>query len=92
MEPTEKQISAAHDAWEQAVTEWQVRQANSPDIRRGETWLVERRAGGRYESGRDYTNEIAYHRFDGEGAQQRAKFFLRDKCIRAALTAALAAT
>lgn len=86
MNPTQEQIDAAHDAWEATVTEWGLRRVNSG--MNGEAWLVERRIGG-YDPGRDYANEIAYHKFDGKNAEQRARFFLRDKCIRAALAAAL---
>lgn len=86
--PTERQVTAAHDAWEQTVTDWKLWRV----IHRADMWVVERSASARYEHDKIYTDEIAYYRFDGEDAEKKAKFFLRDKCIKAALTAALAAT
>lgn len=90
MTPTEKQISAAHDAWERTVTDWGLRRVSNYGLA-DDIWLVERRVGGAYEPDRDYGSEIAYHKFEGADAERRARFMLRDKCIKAALTAALAA-
>lgn len=91
MEPTEKQISAAHDAWEQTVTQWKIRRVNNYGLQH-DTWVLENQGSGRYDPDKNYADEIAGHRFDGENAERVARFALRDKCIRAALTAALAAT
>ena len=91
MEPTEKQISAAHDAWERTVTQWKMRRVNNYGLQH-DTWILENNGSGRYEAGTNYADEIAAHRFDGEDAERTARFALRDKCIRSALTAALAAT
>ena len=88
--PTKKQIDAAHDAWERTVSEWGLRRVSNYGLA-GDMWLVERKAGSRFEPDRDYGIEIAYHKFDGKDAEQQAKFMLRDKCIRAALEAALSA-
>lgn len=84
MQPTDKQVSAAHDAWERTASEWQLRRVRNYGI-----WLVERRAGGTFDPSRDYASEIAYHKFHGADAEQQARFMLRDKCIKAALEAAL---
>lgn len=88
MTPTQKQIDAAHDAWERTVTEWGLRRVSNYGMA-GDIWLVERRVGGTFEPNRDYGSEIAYHKFEGENAEQQAKFMLRDKCVKAALSAAL---
>lgn len=88
MAPTEKQIADAHDAWEQVTRDWRLRRVSNYGLS-GDMWLVESVGSPRYEARRDYANEIAYHKFDGPNAETQAKFFLRDKCIRAVLSAAL---
>lgn len=88
MEPTEEQISTAHDAWEQTVTQWKLRRVSNYGMR-PDTWVLEDAGNGRYEPGRVYADEIAAYRFDGEDAEQRAKFMLRDKCIRAVVSAVM---
>lgn len=55
-----------------------------------DTWVVERRVGSQYPGAEPIKDDVAYHKFDGEDAERKARFFLRDKCIRAALEAALA--
>ena len=85
MLPTERQISAAHDAWERTVTEWWLRKVSNYGMA-GDIWVLEHRSPIAREVG---PNEIAAHKFDGENAEQRARFMLRDKCIVAVLTAAL---
>ena len=88
MDPTEKQINAAHAAWESVVSKWRLRRVSGHV---GETWLVENYGIPNFVPDRDYGSEIAYHRFDGPDAEKRARFLLRDKCIKAALSAALSA-
>jgi len=88
MTPTQKQIDAAHDAWERTVTEWGLRRVSNYGMA-PDAWLVERKVGEAYEPGRDYSSETSYHKFDGENAEQQARFMLRDKCVKAALSAAL---
>ena len=83
----EKQIDAAHDAWERTVTEWRLRRVSNYGLA-SDIWLVER-SGDSFDPSRDYGSEIAYYKFEGENAEQQAKFMLRDKCIKAALSAAL---
>lgn len=87
MQPTADQISAAHDAWEQVVTEWKLRRVSNYGMA-GDIWVLEH-SSATYDPGRDYTNEIAAYKFDGKDAERQAKFMLREKCIVAALTAAL---
>lgn len=86
--PTQKQIDAAHDAWERTVSEWSLRRVSNYGMA-GDMWLVEREDCATFEPHRDYGSEIAYHKFDGKDAEQKARFMLRDKCIKAALEAAL---
>lgn len=88
MQPTAEQISAAHDAWEQVVTEWKLRRVSNHGMG-SDIWVLERRGAATYDHGRDYANEIAAYKFDGKDAERQAKFMLREKCIVAALTAAL---
>ena len=90
MEPTEKQINAAHDAWDEMASQWRLR-LMSRHQHHGDMWLLENVGSPSFEPSRDVGSEIAYHRFDGPDAERRARFLLRDKCIKAALTAALAA-
>jgi hypothetical protein len=87
MPPTQEQIDAAHAAWERTLTEWALRRVSNYGLA-SDIWLVER-SGGSFDPSRDYGSEIAYYKFEGENAEQRAKFMLRDKCIKAALSAAL---
>lgn len=91
MTPTQEQISAAHASWEKTVSEWRLRRVSNYGLS-GDMWLVESVSSPRYEAGRDYASEIAYHKFDGPNAEAQARFFLRDKCIRAALSASLSET
>ncbi len=70
------------------MSEWKLRRISHGT--KHDTWLLEHCPSAQYNAGRDYANEIAYHLFDGPDAEKRARFALRDKCIRSALTAALA--
>lgn len=88
MQPTDKQISAAHDAWERTVQEWQAREV-VPGNDRLRVWVVERRPDQTFDPNKHYADGIAFHKFEGSDADRQARFFLRDKCIRAALSAAL---
>lgn len=87
-QPSQRQVEAAHEAWEETVSEWRTRRVSNYGMA-DDIWLVERRADARFDPGRDYGGEIAYHKFEGKDAERRAKFMLRDKCIRAALSAAM---
>ncbi len=86
---TEQQINAAHEAWEQVASEWRLRRV-SGYVRDGDMWLLDNVGSPGVEPLRDYGSEIAYHRFDGPGAEQRARFLFRDKCLKAVLRAVLA--
>lgn len=89
-QPTQKQIDAAHDAWDQTVQRWKLSRVSSFGLG-ADTWLVENVGGPAYGQELSDQDQIAAHRFDGERAEQLARFTLRDKCIKAALTAALKA-
>lgn len=92
MQPTEKQVSAAHAAWEETVTQWAVRRVSYYRAAEDQ-WILENKGSGRYDPNNAYAyaDEVAAHRFVGENAEQRARLLLRDKCIRAMLDAAFAA-
>jgi hypothetical protein len=87
-QPTEQQINAAHDAWDEMASQWRVRRVSTG--MKHDTWLVENVVSPSYEPLRDYGSEIAYYRFDGPDAQLKAKFLFRDKCLNAVLRAVLA--
>lgn len=91
MQPSTDQVSAAHDAWEDTVSEWKLRRISNHGMG-SDMWLLESIGSSRYDAGTDYASTIAAHRFEGPNAERDAKFMLRDKCIRAVLSAALKAT
>lgn len=87
-QPTEQQINAAHDAWEEMASQWRLRRVSNP-MGDGDMWLLENVGSPSFEPLRDVGSEIAYHRFDGLNAEQRARFLFRDKCLKAVLRAVL---
>lgn len=83
---TERQLSAAHDAWERTIAQWRMYRASTHRL--DDTWVLENKGSDRYDSGETVADEVAEHRFLGVDAERRARFFLRDVCLRAALEAA----
>lgn len=86
---TDEQVSAAHEAWEKTVRQWKLRRIKARGSWPHDTWLLENRGECRFDPSTVFDDEIAAHRFEGEGAEKSAKMLLRDKCIRAMLAAAM---
>ena len=74
--PTPKQIDAAFNAWEKESHKWVIRES-------GAWWLVEPRSDIVPVDGMS-ADDFTYHRFDKKST---AHLFVRDKIIRAILTA-----
>jgi hypothetical protein len=86
--PTDAQIAAAHAAFEHAAAFWEI-----SGVKDRHQWMVSRNhkmidpaQAGDVATGDDL---IAFWKFD---TRDEAIFFKRDKCLRAALDAAFAAT
>lgn len=76
--PTEAQVSSAFNAWEKEARKWSIIDA-SP------WWLVEPRIDFAVSAGEATADEVAYYKFNNKAA---AQMFVRNKIIRAILTAA----
>ena len=77
--PTEKQVSAAFDAWEDESHKWRLREA--PPY-----WLVEPILTFAVSKATDRAEDVvAFYKYTDKKA---AQFFIRDKIIRAILAAA----
>lgn len=86
--PTEKQINAAHWAWEETAAQWQLRKVSNYGMA-GDIWILQSIGSPRFEAGRDYANEIAAYKFDGPNAEKNARWKLRDKIVQAVVAAVL---
>lgn len=77
--PTEKQVSAAFDAWEDEAHKWRLREV--PPY-----WLVEPVLTFAVDKATEPMEDVvAYYKYRDK---QAAQYFIRDKIIRAILTAA----
>ena len=85
-EPTEKQLNAAHDAWEAVSSQWRLRKVSNYGLA-DDVWSLESVPSATFNPGRDYANEIVYHKFHGADAERDARWMLRDKIVKAVCTA-----
>lgn len=76
--PTPEQIKAAFDAWESEARKWVIREAHP-------WWLVEPQVDYAVGAETMTIDEVAFYKFNDKAA---AQFFVRDKIIKAILTAA----
>lgn len=89
MEPTERQMSRAHAAFEAMSSEWTIRKVNNFGMA-DDVYVLEHAPPYFTPSAGAAIDQIAAHKFHGPDAHNKVLFMKRDKCLREVLRAVTA--
>ena len=88
MEPTERQMSRAHAAFEAMSKEWTMRKVDNYGLA-PDRYVLEHSPPYDVAKATEAVDGVAAHVFDGPDAREKALFFKRDKVLREVLRAVL---